>query len=232
MADERQLTPSDAAVLKRATVASSRLVASGDDGVSRVMTLLREPPVGLMRAAEAHGAGFGPRRNKARPPGEQWEVFAIGSLEVVGAYATRDEAEEVAFQRSLAAKSRATLTAIADYLDQHARTAPEAGSHSFTQHADTGGRGRFCHWCEKYERDIAPNAVCRFPRAAPEVSEPSRAELIEALTVIGEFGGKTLIMATDDPHERSAYSLGAHRAFEQTANIARVVLSRARRATT
>ena len=56
-------------------------------------------------------------------------------------------------------------------------------------------------------------------------SQPSRDDLIAALQTIAEMSGKTLIY---DPSEdfavRQAYSLGANRAFEQAAAVARTVL--------
>ena len=48
-------------------------------------------------------------------------------------------------------------------------------------------------------------------------------ELIAALRLIAEFGGKTLIDATG----ARSYSEGAHNAFEQAADIARSALAKA-----
>lgn len=45
-----------------------------------------------------------------------------------------------------------------------------------------------------------------------------------ALQLIAAHHNKTLIMASDDLHERQAYSLGAHRAFSQCVDIALAVL--------
>lgn len=52
-------------------------------------------------------------------------------------------------------------------------------------------------------------------------------ELIAALREIAATFNKTLVMATGDPHERQAYSLGAHRAFSQVADIASAALAKA-----
>lgn len=67
------------------------------------------------------------------------------------------------------------------------------GMHSFSQHEDAYGRGRWCHWCSTWERDIPMGAVCRSPETglpnnstpAPSAYAPGeRDELIGALRAL------------------------------------------------
>lgn len=158
---------------------------TSEDGLHRLLRLLREPPADLVwdAGAAVYEEDYRPDNNKAFLAAAGKASKHEGDCTNMPSTCFVCEADKV---RGL---GRAACAAIADYLDQHARTAPEGNLQTNLAGSAPEATGRDHLRGIGKDGQRAMNALAReqearrsAAKAAPEVSEPSREKQDHAAT--------------------------------------------------